>query len=222
MKGIIPRIAEQVQKVLDEMASLGHPMICTDGYRTWAEQNALFAKRPKVTNARGGESNHNYACAADCTFLVNGKPSWDGNLPWETYGRIAEKHGFFWGGRWTYEKDGIHDKPHIQMTFGYSIAQLQKMGEKKAIETLSQSAEKAFAPSMPPVAKEAVKSWEKAKSKGLVSDGTNPEEIVESTTLQWVFANGGVMQEPKSHAKQLQWYIVALDRTGWIDSLPSK
>ncbi|MFX6907595.1 M15 family metallopeptidase, partial [Acinetobacter baumannii] len=29
------------------------------GTRTYDEQNALFAKRPKVTNAKGGQSNHN-------------------------------------------------------------------------------------------------------------------------------------------------------------------
>jgi len=217
MKGIIPTIAKQVIKVLDEMASLGHPMICTDGYRTWAEQNALFAKRPKVTNARGGESNHNYACAADCTFLVNGKPTWSGNLPWDLYGKVAKKHGFEWGGDWA----SFPDRPHIQMTFGYSIPQLMKMGEKKAIAALSAAALKQYPneATMPEVAAEAKASWEKAKKAGLVSDKTNPEEIVESTTLQWVFANGKVMQAPTEDKKMIQWYIVALDRTGWIDSL---
>lgn len=199
------------------MAILGHPMVCTDGYRTWAEQNALFAKRPKVTNARGGESNHNYACAADCTFFVNGKPTWSGNLPWALYGKVAKKHGFEWGGDWA----SFPDRPHIQMTFGYSIAQLMKMGEKKAIAALSAAALKQHpneAP-MPEVAPEAKASWEKAKKAGLVSEKTNPEEIVESKTLQWVFANGKVMQAPTSHSKMIQWYIVALDRTGWFDSL---
>src|SRR5882672_4226662 len=30
------------------------------GTRTYAEQNVLFAKRPVVTKARGGQSNHNF------------------------------------------------------------------------------------------------------------------------------------------------------------------
>ena len=222
MKNIIPSIASQVQKVLDEMASLGHPMMCTDGYRTWAEQNALYAQgRVKpgriVTNARGGESNHNYACAADCTFVVNGKPTWEGNLPWDLYGKTAKKYGFVWGGDWK----SFPDRPHIEMTFGYTIPQLQKMGEAKAIKTLSQLADSKYTVHIPEVAADARKSWEKAKKAGLISNKTNPEEVVISETLQWVFANGKVMQAPQGKEKMLQWYVVALDRTGWIDSILS-
>lgn len=192
------------------MASLGHPMMCTDGYRTWAQQNALFAKRPKVTNARGGQSNHNYACAADCTFLVNGKPTWSGNLPWDLYGKVAKKHGFEWGGDWA----SFPDRPHIQMTFGYSIPQLQKMGEKNAVTLLTRIASERYPtePTTPPVAPEAQVSWDKAKAKGIISDKTNPQEEVDSATLQWIFSKLNVMQAPTKETKQIQWYIVALDR----------
>ena len=107
------------------------------------------------------------------------------------------------------------------MTFGYTIPQLQKMGEAKAIKTLSQLADSKYTVHIPEVAADARKSWEKAKKAGLISNKTNPEEVVISETLQWVFANGKVMQAPQGKEKMLQWYIVALDRTGWIDSILS-
>ena len=38
-------------------------------YRSVEEQNKLFAQRPKVTNARGGQSIHNYGFAFDIVIL---------------------------------------------------------------------------------------------------------------------------------------------------------
>ena len=37
--------------------------------RTFAEQDALFLKRPKVKNAKGGQSYHNYGLAFDIVML---------------------------------------------------------------------------------------------------------------------------------------------------------
>lgn len=36
-------------------------LIC--GLRTYDEQDKLYAKRPRVTNARGGQSMHNFGVA---------------------------------------------------------------------------------------------------------------------------------------------------------------
>jgi len=97
-----------------------------------------------------------------------------------------------------------------------STADLQKRGLLGFTRGLDMT------PVLPPVSPEALASWNKAKAEGLVSDTTNPQEIIDSATLQWVFANGNVMQAPQDSKKQLQWYIVALDRTGWLDTLPNK
>jgi hypothetical protein len=45
------------------------------GVRTFAEQDALYAqgrtrKGLRVTNAKGGQSYHNYGLAADCALLT--------------------------------------------------------------------------------------------------------------------------------------------------------
>lgn len=99
----------------------------SDGHRTAAQQNALYAQgRTKpgkiVTNARAGQSLHNYGVAFDM-FITNKNgtsASWD-TAKLNQAGRMAEQLGFEWGGRWK----SIVDRPHIQMTGGLSLAQLQ-------------------------------------------------------------------------------------------------
>ena len=54
----------------------------TMGYRTIKEQNDLYAQgrtKPgnKVTNAKGGQSFHNFGLAVDLVELVNGQPNWN-------------------------------------------------------------------------------------------------------------------------------------------------
>ena len=104
--------------------------------RTFAEQDALFAKRPKVTNARAGQSFHNYGLAFDIVLLydknldgVFEEASWDmvrdgdrdGIADWLEVTRVLERYGFKNG----FLKNGKKwDFPHFQMDFGYSWQRL--------------------------------------------------------------------------------------------------
>lgn len=104
------------------------------GLRTIAEQDALFAKGrtapgPKVTNARGGQSYHNFGLAFDIALLIDGKKiSWDtakdydGDkvADWMEFVKLAEAAGYEWGGHFK----SIVDKPHFQKTFGFTVKQL--------------------------------------------------------------------------------------------------
>lgn len=129
LKGQHPRLVAKVTLVLDVMDQLGHPMIVTDGVRTTAQQQALFALgRTKpgkiVTRADGviNRSNHQvwndgFGHAVDCTFVVDldgdgamDDPTWDEKRPWELYGVVAESQGLSWGGRWK-----SPDKPHVEL-----------------------------------------------------------------------------------------------------------
>ncbi|WP_160170706.1 peptidoglycan-binding protein [Luteimonas huabeiensis] len=105
---------------------LGIRLRVTQGYRSIAEQDALYAQGRTapgdvVTNARGGSSYHNYGLAFD---VVEVRP--DGSVNWETdwdaIGRIGESMGLEWGGQWT----RLVDRPHFQMDFGLSTAQLRQ------------------------------------------------------------------------------------------------
>lgn len=95
------------------------------GTRTYAQQNQLYRKGrfgnppPKVTNARGGRSNHNFGIAWDIGIFENG--IYLGESP--LYDRAAEVGlavvGFplEWGGNWT----DFLDKPHYQLATGLAI-----------------------------------------------------------------------------------------------------
>jgi peptidoglycan L-alanyl-D-glutamate endopeptidase CwlK len=102
--------------------------------RTIKEQNELYQigrTKPgtKVTNAKGGQSYHNYGLAFDLVLIIDGKQaSWDTLKDfdndkvsdWLECVTIAKSYGWEWGGDWVKFKD----QPHFQKTFGKSIAEL--------------------------------------------------------------------------------------------------
>lgn len=101
-----------------------HPFI-TQGMRTFAESDALYAQgRTKpgniVTNAKAGQSYHNYGLAVDFVNQVNGVAKWTVDDNWMKVVAVFKKHGFSWGGDWK----SIKDYPHFEMSLGYSVSQL--------------------------------------------------------------------------------------------------
>lgn len=105
----------------------------TSGYRSAKEQNELYAQgRSKpgdvVTNAKAGQSYHNYGLAVDFVIIHNNKADYDlsadnnrNDIPdWQELGELGKALGFEWGGDW----DTFPDYPHLQMDFGLSIRQL--------------------------------------------------------------------------------------------------
>lgn len=117
--------------------------------RTIDEQNKLYAqgrttKGKIVTNAKGGDSFHNYGLAVDIVQLIdkdrNGTfetASWsieldadmDGNPDWLEVVEIFEKYGWQWG--LFNSKGERYDHPHFQKTFGYSIKTLKELKKDK-------------------------------------------------------------------------------------------
>ena len=115
-----PSVRNEMQTIITECnnALTGKSQVrVSEGLRTNAEQDALFLKRPKVTNAKGGQSVHNYGFAVDIVLIINGKiASWDTHKDWDNDGiadwdecvKIFAKHGWSWGGNWTSFKDMPH------------------------------------------------------------------------------------------------------------------
>ena len=120
-----PHVEKAALKALAEAEKAGLDILITQGLRTYAEQDALYAQgRTKpgkiVTNARAGYSYHNFGLAFDFVIIKNGKAVWDENHPdWKKFVAICKKHGFEWGGDWK----SFKDYPHFQMTGGLSLAQ---------------------------------------------------------------------------------------------------
>jgi peptidoglycan LD-endopeptidase CwlK len=102
------------------------------GTRTYAEQDALFKKRPRVTKARGGQSNHNFGIAWDVGIFESGK-YYEGNTKkedraYEELGAFIKENvsGLEWGGDWK----RFVDKPHYQLATGKTVAQVRAFLEK--------------------------------------------------------------------------------------------
>jgi LysM repeat protein len=127
-KKINPVFRQRLAMLADALGQLGMQTLITDGLRTFAEQDALFEQGrtkpgPKVTNAKGGLSNHNYGLAVDMYPVINDKVFTD--VPrgasvefrrlfhaiQDAAGEEAERLGLFWGARFS----GIVDTPHIQL-----------------------------------------------------------------------------------------------------------
>lgn len=126
-----PTVREEVTKVIEECDTslTGKAKIrITQGLRTFEEQDALYAQgrtKPgkKVTNAKAGQSIHNYGFAVDICLIIDGKEaSWDTAKDWDNDKiadwyecvRIFAKHGWEWGGNWKTFKDMPHfDKRNL-------------------------------------------------------------------------------------------------------------
>lgn len=91
----------------------------THTYRSIEEQNALFNQKPKVTNAKGGQSLHNYGLAFDIVILkedINGKwvADWKVDKHWLKVVEYFKSKGFVWGG----DFKSIIDPPHFEWNLG--------------------------------------------------------------------------------------------------------
>ena len=132
-----PKIREEVRLIVNEAnLLLGNnvQIRIVQGLRTFEEQDALYAQgrtKPgkKVTNARKGQSYHNYGLAVDfCLLINNNEISWDinkdfdnDNIPdWLEVRDVFKKYGYTWGGNFK----TLKDYPHFEKVFGYSWKQL--------------------------------------------------------------------------------------------------
>ncbi|OYQ35049.1 peptidoglycan L-alanyl-D-glutamate endopeptidase [Flavobacterium cyanobacteriorum] len=148
-----PTVREEVAKIVTECntALTGRAKIrITQGLRTLKEQEGLYSlgrtkvnpigvtpKKPFgsiVTNARAGQSIHNYGFAVDICLIIDGKTvSWDTVKDWDNDQvadwyecvRIFAKYGWDWGGNWKKFKD----LPHFEkknFNSWQKLARLQK------------------------------------------------------------------------------------------------
>lgn len=121
VEDLVPALQPLARVLVVAARLVGHPVLITGTLRTWAEQDALYAQGrtapgPRVTNARGGESWHNFGRAFDVAFVVEGGGvTWEG--PWEMIGKLGEALGLEWGGRWQRP-----DRPHFQLREGLTLA----------------------------------------------------------------------------------------------------
>lgn len=110
-----PRVQPCARALLHAAAAKGWSFKVTSGLRTYAEQDALYAQGrtapgPKVTNATGGFSNHNFGIAFDVTLFDGKTPLYESPL-YKALAAIGIDLGLEWGGAWR----SLKDEPHYQL-----------------------------------------------------------------------------------------------------------
>ncbi|WP_215782032.1 M15 family metallopeptidase [Paludibacterium sp. B53371] len=124
-----PDLQPLCREFLSRCTAAGVEPLITCTYRSGAEQDELYAQGrtkpgPRVTNARAGQSAHNFsikgqpaARAFDVVPVIGGKPIWDASHPhWQTMGRIGETLGLNWYGN---PRAQFREFPHFELAKGY-------------------------------------------------------------------------------------------------------
>lgn len=122
LRGCHPDLQARVRALIDVLASDGLDLVLTQGVRSVAQQQALFAqgrsKPGKIVTMCDGVSkvsNHQpksdgFGYAVDVAWRTSrGDITWEG--PWYRLGTLASAHGLVWGGSWL----NFPDRPHLEL-----------------------------------------------------------------------------------------------------------
>jgi peptidoglycan L-alanyl-D-glutamate endopeptidase CwlK len=112
---LLPEVQPLARALVQKAASVGITIKIISGLRTYAEQDALYAKGRTepgaiVTKAKGGYSNHNFGIAFDIG-VFEGNKYLDESPKYKAVGALGVDLGLEWGGNWK----TIVDQPHYQL-----------------------------------------------------------------------------------------------------------
>jgi len=122
---VMPSLSAKIYQLADLLALDPDPIILvvSAGFRSWAEQDSLYDQGRSlpgriVTNAKGGESWHNYGVAVDCEpeskeLAIDWNPS---HPQWKRMETAGISLGLTSGATWT----RLVDAPHFQLTGRFS------------------------------------------------------------------------------------------------------
>ena len=130
LEDLHPKVKPLMEEFIQKCTDNGIDLLVTSTYRDFESQDALYAQGRttpgnKVTNAKAGQSFHNYRVAMDIVPLRNGKPVWstsgaDWTL-WEAIANIGKSCGLEWAGDWKTFKEYAH----FQHTGGLTLKDFQ-------------------------------------------------------------------------------------------------
>lgn len=130
---LLPKAQVAARQFMTAAKAMPFVVKLLSGTRSYAEQDRLFVQRPKVTNARGGQSNHNFGIAWDVGVFINGAYD-EGrndreNAPYAQLAGVAKVKvidpAIEWGGDWVTFKD----LPHYQLKTGKTVSQCRALLE---------------------------------------------------------------------------------------------
>jgi peptidoglycan LD-endopeptidase CwlK len=152
ISAIYPPLMQKLEILQANCLARGVDYWLISGFRSWDEQNKLYAlgrtvknvdateEKPMggiVTKARGGQSYHNFGVAADAALDKDAtraglQPDWNFEA-YQVWAEEAKKLGLDAGYYWK----GFPDAPHVQLNFakvGLTLADLQRMYAKGGIQ----------------------------------------------------------------------------------------
>ena len=108
------RFRNSVLQLFAKMEARGYRMALLEGARSAERQELLALKGPSVTQARGGQSKHQYGLAADVAPVHNDHLIISERDPWaasayQALGEESVKMGLAWGGKWA-----MRDLGHVE------------------------------------------------------------------------------------------------------------
>jgi peptidoglycan L-alanyl-D-glutamate endopeptidase CwlK len=121
-----PKVQALCNQFIAKCKEEGITVIITATYRDYESQNALYAQGRTepgkiVTNAKGGQSFHNFKVAFDFCPMLDNQAAWNDTLLFIKCGQIGKNIGLEWGG----DFKSIKDMPHLQYTAGLTLADFQ-------------------------------------------------------------------------------------------------
>jgi hypothetical protein len=125
---LVPNAQKQARAFLNAVLEAGIQARIIGGSRTFAQQDALYARGrtvpgTRVTNARGGFSYHNFGIAWDIGIFDEDGKYLNQSDDYKKAGRIGRELGLEWGGDWK----GIVDQPHFQCKSSLKIADMRAL-----------------------------------------------------------------------------------------------
>jgi hypothetical protein len=125
---LVPNAQKQARAFLNAVLEAGIQARIIGGSRTFAQQDALYARGrtvpgTRVTNARGGFSYHNFGIAWDIGIFDEDGKYLKSSDDYKKAGKIGRDLGLEWGGDWT----GIVDQPHFQCKSSLKIADMRAL-----------------------------------------------------------------------------------------------
>jgi len=123
---LLPEVQPMARALVQRAAFNGIRIKVLSGLRTFAEQDELYAQGrtapgPKVTNSRGGYSNHNFGIAFDIG-VFEGQKYLAESVKYKAVGVLGTDLGLDWGGNWT----SLVDQPHFQLRPAWSVDLTEK------------------------------------------------------------------------------------------------
>lgn len=121
-----PLVASKCTLFIDKCKSEGIDVLITSTYRDFESQDALYQQGRTtpgkiVTNAKAGQSFHNWKVAFDFVPIINGKAQWNDLSLFKRCGEIGKEVGLEWAGDWKKFKEYAH----FQYTASLSLQDFQ-------------------------------------------------------------------------------------------------